>query len=196
MEAKTNINFKRAFDTVVNGFEGKYANDKDDPGGETYKGIARNINKDFEGWGIIDNLRGDKNFPGVLEGINLLQTYVMDFYKINYWDQFMGDKLGEKSGLEMFDQSVNLGTGRAIEHLQRSLNILNNQQKLYADVKVDGAMGNITLGTYQNCCSKQGENLLVNVLNIFQGKYYIELMEKKEVFEKFYGLFKRVLVNQ
>ena len=196
MEAKTNINFRKAFDAVINGFEGKYANDKDDPGGETYKGISRNMNKDFEGWGIIDNLRGNRNFPGVLEGINLLQTYVMDFYKINYWDKFLGDKLGEKSGLEMFDQSVNLGTGRAIEHIQRSLNILNNRQKLYADVKVDGAMGNITLGAYQNCCSKQGENLLVNVLNMFQGKYYIELMEKKEVFEKFYGLFKRVLVNQ
>jgi hypothetical protein len=41
-----------------------------------------------------------------------------------------------------------------------------------------------------------GEILLVKVLNMYQGKYYIELMEKKEVFEKFTGLFKRVLINQ
>jgi lysozyme family protein len=196
MEAKTNMNFRKAFDAIINGFEGKYSNDKDDPGGETYKGIARNVNKDFEGWGIIDNLRGDKNFPLVLEEINLLQTYVIDFYKMNYWDKFMGDKMGEKSGLEMFDQSVNSGTGRAVEHLQRSLNILNNRQKYYADVIVDGVMGKITLAAYNNCCSIRGETLLVKVLNMYQGKYYIELMEKKEVFEKFYGLLKRVSFNQ
>jgi lysozyme family protein len=196
MEAKGNMNFSKAFNAVINGFEGKYSNDGDDPGGETYKGIARNMNKDFEGWGIIDNLRGDRNFPAVLEVINLLQTYVMDFYKVNYWDKFMGDKLGEKSGLEMFDQSVNIGTGRAVEHLQRSLNILNNRQKLYADIKADGIMGNLTLAAYQNCLLKQGENLLVCVLNMFQGKYYLELMENKELFEKYYGLFKRVTVNQ
>ena len=53
MEAEININFRKAFELVINGYEGKYSNDKDDPGGETYKGIARNKNKDFEGWGII-----------------------------------------------------------------------------------------------------------------------------------------------
>jgi len=196
METGTNINFRKAFDAIINGFEGKYSNDKDDPGGETYKGIARNMNKDFEGWGIIDSQRGNRNFPEVLEGDNLLQLYVLNFYKKNYWDKFMGDKLGESTGLEMFDQSVNLGTRRAVEHLQRSLNILNNRQQFYPDIKVDGAMGNQSFDAYKNCCSKQGENLLVNVLNMFQGKYYIELIEKKEVFEKFYGLFKRVLVNQ
>jgi lysozyme family protein len=196
MEAETNINFRKAFEAVINGFEGKYSNDKDDPGGETYKGIARNINKDFEGWGIIDRLRESGNFPKSLEGNDLLQSYVKDFYKKNYWDKFMGDRLGEITGTEMFDQSVNLGTGRAIEHLQRSLNILNNRQQFYPDIKVDGAMGNQSLAAYKNCCAKQGENLLVNVLNMFQGKYYIELMEKKEVFEKFTGLFKRIIINQ
>jgi len=195
MEAEANINFRKAFNTIINGFEGKYTNDKDDPGGETYKGIARNMNGIFEGWRIIDKYRGGNNFPNVLEADGTLQGLVMDFYKKNYWDKFMGDKLGEKTGLEMFDQSVNLGTGRAVEHLQRSLNILNNMQKLYPDIETDGVMGNQTFETYISCCAKQGENLLVAVLNMFQGKYYIELMEKKEVFEKFYGLFKRVLVN-
>ena len=67
MEAEININFRKAFELVINGYERKYSNDKDDPGGETYKGIARNMNKDFEGWGIIDNLRGNGNFPESLE---------------------------------------------------------------------------------------------------------------------------------
>jgi len=195
MEAETDINFVKAFGAIINGFEGKYSNDKDDPGGETYKGIARNMNGSFAGWEIIDRQRGCKNFPLILESDNQLQSYVMDFYKKNYWDKFMGDKLGELTGLEMFDQSVNLGTGRAIEHLQRSLNILNNQQKYYANIKTDGAMGNETMGAYASCLLKQGEKTLVNVMNMFQGKYYVELMEKKEIFEKFPGLFKRVLIN-
>ena len=196
MEAEININFRKAFELVINGYEGKYSNDKDDPGGETYKGIARNINKDFEGWKIIDNCRGGNNFPNILETNDILQGLVMNFYKINYWDKFMGDKMGERSGTEMFDQSVNLGTGRAVEHLQRSLNILNNMQKLYPDIKADGAMGNQTIEAYKNCCSIKGEIFLVKVLNLFQGKYYIELMEKKEVFEKFTGLLKRVSIIQ
>ena len=62
MDTETNINFRKAFETVINGFEGKYVNDKYDPGGETYKGIARNMNKDFEGWKIIDSLRGNSTY--------------------------------------------------------------------------------------------------------------------------------------
>jgi lysozyme family protein len=196
MEAEANINFGKAFEAIINGFEGKYGFDKDDPGGETYKGIARNMNKDFEGWKIIDGLKGDKNFPGVLESNMQLQSMVMDFYKKNYWDKFLGDKIGAMTGTEMFDQSVNLGTGKAIEHLQRSLNLLNNQQKYYMDLSVDGGMGVQTLSAYKNCCYARGEGLLVKVLNMYQGKYYIELMEKKEVFEKFAGLFNRVAFNQ
>jgi lysozyme family protein len=196
MVAEININFRKAFELVINGYEGKYSNDKDDPGGETYKGIARKMNKNFEGWNIIDSQRERNNFPEILESDSKLQQSVMNFYKMNYWDKFWGDKVGEITGIELFDQGVNFGTGRAIEHLQRSLNILNNRQKLYMDIKVDGAMGNQTFEVYKNCCSKQGEILLVNVLNMFQGKYYIELMENKEVFEKFTGLLNRVSIIQ
>jgi len=34
------------------------------------------------------------------------------------------------------------------------------------------------------------------VINEYEGKYYIELMEKKEVFEKFTGLLNRVSIIQ
>jgi len=70
MEAEININFRKAFELVINGYEGKYSNDKDDPGGETYKGIARNMNKDFEGWltGFI-SFQYEKGTNGVNAGI-------------------------------------------------------------------------------------------------------------------------------
>ena len=194
METSTETSFKRAFKLIIEGFEGNYSNDKDDPGGETYKGISRNMNKDWEGWKIIDSYKGEKNYPDLLKTDDKLQSLVMDFYKKNYWDVFEGDILGEETGEEMFDQSVNLGIQRAIEHLQRSLNILNDRQTLYPDIKADGIIGDQTIGVYFNCCHLGKEAMLVNVLNMFQGKYYIELMEKRNVFEKFIGLFKRVTI--
>ena len=194
METNTESSFKRAFRLIIEGYEGEYSNDKNDPGGETYKGISRNMNKDFEGWKIIDSYKGRKNYPELLKIDDKLQSLVMDFYKKNYWDAFEGDALEEETGEEMFDQSVNLGIKRAVEHLQRSLNILNDRQTLYNDIKVDGIIGDQTIGAYFKCCHLEKETMLVNVLNMFQAKYYIELMEKRNVFEKFIGLFKRVTI--
>src|ERR1035438_7110103 len=141
--------------TFVEVYEGEYSNDKDDPGGETYKGISRNMNKDFEGWKIIDSYKGRKNYPELLKTDDKLQSLVLDFYKKNYWDKFEGDAFDDETGEEMFDQSVNLGIKRAIEHLQRSLNLLNDRQTLYPDIKVDGIIGDETLGEYLQCRSEE-----------------------------------------
>jgi lysozyme family protein len=196
METEQESKFKNAYSFVIGNYEGKYSMDKDDPGGETYKGIARTKNPGFAGWKIIDGLKSGGNFPEILEKSGLLQEMVMNFYKINYWDKFWGDKLEAETAKEMFDQSLNMGTGRAIEHLQRSLNILNEGQTLYPDIKVDGIMGKWTLETYYDCLVPLEEYVLVNVLNMYQGKYYIELMEKKSLFEKFRGLFIRVTLTK
>jgi lysozyme family protein len=195
MVESTESSFKRAFKAIIEGFEGGYSNDKDDPGGETYLGISRNMNKDFEGWKIIDSYKGKKDYPKILQTDSKLQELAEDFYKKNYWDVFMGDLMGDETGEEMFDQSVNLGIERATEHFQRSLNILNERQTLYNDIKVDGIFGEQTLETYTYYCLHSEEKELVNLLNMFQGKYYIELMEKRNVFEKFIGLFKRVSIK-
>jgi lysozyme family protein len=106
METETESSFKRAFKHIIEGFEGKYSNDPDDPGGETYKGISRKMNENFEGWKIIDNYKGGKNYPNILEEDINLAGMVEGFYKKNYWDEFQGDDLGEGTGEEMFDQCV------------------------------------------------------------------------------------------
>lgn len=43
-------------------FEGGYANDKNDSGGETYKGISRVHNPKWGGWKIIDSYKKKKIF--------------------------------------------------------------------------------------------------------------------------------------
>ena len=195
METSTKSSYKKAFRLIIERFEGIYSNDPDDPGGETYMGISRKMNAEFEGWKIIDSFKGKSNYTKMLQGDLQLEEMVEGFYKENYWDKFKGDVLGEETGEEMLDQSVNMGVGRAVEHLQRSLNILNDGERLYRDITVDGKMGEQTYQAYKACCHERGEAMLVNYLNAYQGKYYIELMEKRTIFEKFTGLFKRVTIN-
>lgn len=59
-------NFDEAYKRT-NGFEGGYVNDKSDLGGETYKGVARKIHKNWAGWAIVDSYKGKSGFPGVLD---------------------------------------------------------------------------------------------------------------------------------
>ena len=48
--------FTKIYPTLIK-WEGFYANDKNDPGGETYMGIARKFNPTWPGWAIIDQYK-------------------------------------------------------------------------------------------------------------------------------------------
>jgi lysozyme family protein len=43
--------------------EGGYVNNPQDPGGETYKGIARKFNSKWDGWIAIDMAQTGQEFP-------------------------------------------------------------------------------------------------------------------------------------
>ncbi|EMO3725406.1 putative peptidoglycan-binding domain-containing protein, partial [Acinetobacter baumannii] len=91
---------------------------------------------------------------------------------------------------ELLDTGVNCGTGFAKPLLQRALNLLNNQGKAgYADLEVDGVYGSETLRalkTYLAKRGKEGEKVLVRVLNIMQGQRYIEICERNPSQEQFF----------
>jgi type VI secretion system secreted protein VgrG len=180
--------------------EGGYANDPDDPGGETYKGIARKRWSSWKGWSIIDAAflktgLGGKAIEKILNQNPILQEEVRDFYKTHFWDSIWGDQLDVLSpelATDMFDMSVNLGTGRATEFIQRACNALNNRGLLYPDIQVDMNFGPITYKAVLNCVNSRGVKLLYKVVNILQGAYYISLMESNPKFEKYVGWFHRV----
>ena len=179
--------------------EGGYIVDKDDPGGETYKGIARVFNPAWAGWKIIDSYKENVDFPLCLNGDQNLQELVRYLYKKKYYDPFLGDQLDEAIAEELFDQAVNLGISKAIEHLQRSLNILNTRKTpndLYEDLKDDGVFRGGTLKAYYDCVKVRGAKLLFNVLNGFQSKKYIELMEANQIKEKYIGWFNRIEIKR
>lgn len=182
---------------LTNQHEGGYANDPDDKGGETYRGIARRFHPGWEGWKNVDLVKSEtqdvKRMNEKLDENLQLQDMIKKFYKNEFWNKIQGDALQYQSlANEMYDNAVNMGPEKSIEYLQRTLNILNRNQKSYNDIEVDRKMGLKTLAALTGCITTNGIKRVVNVLNGFQIKHYIEIMEKNPTQEKYIGWFDRV----
>lgn len=188
-------NFEIAYE-ITERFEGLYSNDLDDSGGETFKGISRKKNPYWEGWKTVDSLKSNGTFPEILETSGVLMTSVKRFYKTNYFDVFRGDTLPEDLAIEMYDTAVNQGRKRAITYLQESLNLLNRNNKIYQDMKVDGLYGSITHERLGQYLKKDSLDRLLTVMNIMQGARYIELMKANPTQEKWVGWFNRVSLRR
>jgi lysozyme family protein len=172
---------KETIDEIIR-IEGGYVDDPNDSGGETKYGITVNVARNY---GYRQDM---KLFP---------RSLAFEIYSKIYWDSMRLDdieKLSEKIAKELADTGVNMGTARAGEFLQRSLNVLNNRGELYADIVVDGDIGKKTiktLKTFLDIRGVGGENVLHNMLNCLQGAFYVTLAERRTKDEAFvYGWFK------
>ena len=100
--------------------EGGYANDKDDRGGETYKGVARNFWSRWTGWAFVDQAKKQPNFPATLSRISALQDSVMAFYRDNFWKPVGGDFIDDQDIADMLvDSAVNEGIKPAVKRAQK-----------------------------------------------------------------------------
>ena len=122
------INIMATFDDaykILLKSEGGYVNDSDDSGGETYRGISRRYNLEWEGWTIIDNYKRryqGKSLAKVLNADEALQVMVKDLYKQKYWDVLELDEVPSQNiAYQMFDTCVNCGFGSAVRFAQASL---------------------------------------------------------------------------
>jgi lysozyme family protein len=182
--------FKEAFKKTMD-HEGGYVDDPEDPGGETYRGIARRFHPSWVGWSLIDeaksNAKDDVDFLLMLYDLVPLNDTVEDFYKAFYWDRFWGDEIpDQKIASEVFDSAVNAGVGRAVTWLQRGLNILNRNGQTWPDIADDGAFGPTTLKTLLRALeSSQDTDALLLVVNILQGQHYLSIMQKSPKLERF-----------
>lgn len=103
--------FTKAFELMIAN-EGGYVNDPSDPGGETYKGVARKMQSKWAGWTTIDMLKRQTGFPANLDKDIDLQESVKDFYQVNFWDKIKGDQISDQAiANSIFDFGVNAGTG-------------------------------------------------------------------------------------
>src|SRR5690606_17708058 len=116
---------------ITSVFEGGYANNPLDTGGETYRGIARKHNPNWKGWAIIDSIK--KRYGTSSAVINkyasqdlVLQSFVDSLYKSNYWNTLKLDQVHDQPiANTLFDISVNMGYKVASKMLQEALNLCN-----------------------------------------------------------------------
>jgi typhoid toxin secretion A len=166
--------------------EGGYVNDPNDSGGET-------------NWGITSSTARRYGYTGPM--ITMKREDAHKIYLERYWLEPGLQKVAAVApdvAAKMFDISVNMGTSRAIEFLQRILNVLNNRQKIYPDLRVDKSIGPKTieaLVSFRSFRKEQGLKVMLEAMICLQGAFYINLAEAREKDESFvYGwILNRVL---
>ncbi len=189
--------FDRALARLLD-IEGGYVNDPDDPGGETYRGIARRFHPNWLGWEIVDSIKHDAIVEGYnltqrLDAENALQGQVTDFYYTEFWTRFRGDNIPPEIAAELLDIAVNLGVHQAVRFLQRALNLWPFEGDWLA---VDGIMGRATESRV-NALNEGEIQATVTLLNILQGVHYIERVEDRPVNAKYLkGWLKRVTLEK
>lgn len=179
----TMASFDEAYGITM-GHEGGYSNLKVDRGGETFMGISRRYFPSWAGWRLVDK---DKDNPEVLIRNEELKALVLDFYKAEFWDRFVGDEIEDQSiANELFDTAVNMGVHKAVKILQYSLNKLNRNQTVFPNMVEDGLYGPTTAKALDFISrSFRDAEVLYKIMNVEQGHFYNEIMTKSENQEVF-----------
>jgi lysozyme family protein len=154
--------------------EGGYVNNPRDKGGPTNHGITEAVAR-------------ANGFSGDMRSMTV--SWARIIAKKQYWDIMRLDDVAVLSAAvaaKLFDAGFLCGTGRAGMFLQESLNVLNRDQKLYGDVKVDGVIGPVTLMNlrlYMNARrGDNGEAVLLKALNIKHGAYLMSIDNEEFTF--------------
>lgn len=164
--------------SIVFEHEGFYADNPNDPGGETAWGITKKVARSF-----------GYNKPMILMPKELAEQ----IYREKYWDAM---KLQEVTNIcpevaiECLECGVNMGCSIAIRFLQQALNSLNKGKG--RNLTADGKIGNNTFKALRALPPKD-HLLLVKMQNVLQGARYIQITQNNRKLKTFVrGWFKRV----
>ena len=168
-------------------FEGGYANDPTDSGGETFRGISRRNWPKWPGWPLIDRAKAEgcrtarainARFAGDAE----MGALVADFYRVNFWRPFERLGLPGRITEKLFDTAVNMGPGRAAKILQTAINNLGAVVALV----VDGAIGPRTLDALGLILdTRSGEDRVLATYSEAQAQHYRDIARAKPSQEKY-----------
>lgn len=172
-------NFIQAFQKTITN-EGGYVNDPDDPGGETYKGIARKMHSKWEGWTTVDLLKRQAGFPGNIEQDAEIREQVGMFYLVNFWNKIKGDEINNQEIAEsIFDFAVNAGASTSAALAQ-----------LVVKTKTDGVIGPQTIDAINAFNSAH----FLAAFTVAKIARYVTIVKKRPTSRKyFYGWILRAL---
>ena len=178
--------FKKAMEHTLQ-FEGGYANDPDDRGGETFRGISRKNWAMWPGWSLIDSAKKRgittaKKINKAFEHDENMQHLVAGFYHENFWEPFQPLEASERITTKLFDTAVNTGVGRAVRFLQNTHNILEPNTPLM----VDGEIGPATITSFGKALKELGAELIF--LELFcktQKNFYTGIVQRNPQQGKF-----------
>lgn len=154
-----------------------YANNPADAGGETM-------------WGITIATARRNGYTGPMRDLTRAQAstiYMNEYVMAPGYGRIAVTSMAIAE--ELVDSGVNCGTGLPGKWLQRALNLLNRQAKLFPDLTVDGALGPATQTALACVLSQRGadgEKVILRALNCLQGAYYMDITEKRAANEEFF----------
>lgn len=172
-------NYEQALQWILS-HEGGYVNDPDDPGGETYKGVARKMNSKWDGWLVVDMLKRQSGFPANLDKDTELQEAVKSFYQINYWDRIKGDHIqNQEVATSIFDFAVNAGVSTS-----------SSLAQLVVGTTQDGVIGNQSIAQINGF----DPEYFIASFTVAKIARYISIVKKRPTIKKyFYGWVCRAL---
>lgn len=161
--------FNEAYKITMS-YEGGYADNPNDHGGETWRGIARNFWPNWPGWEIVDHIHAQHpaNLNQALKDNIQLEPMVMAFYQIEFWDSLSLTAVNyQKIANQLFDISVNMGTAMAARLLQTAINTFTNNS-----LKVDEIIGANTIAA----TNSMDQKALYNKINEFRKGQYEQII--------------------
>lgn len=130
-------NFETAYKKTAR-YEGGYANNPADRGGETYAGIARKFWPKWMGWKTIDAIKRTAKTPQQINAAaqkdEVLKAQIKDFYKVNFWGGLTLVS-SQRIADTVYDMRVNSGVLRTNIMLQKAINNLGG------NLTEDGILG-------------------------------------------------------
>jgi hypothetical protein len=148
-----------------------------------YRGIDRRFHPAWDGWEIVDALKfaasDEIELQNTLAQNKRLKEKVRNWFKQTYWDRFSGDRIpNQEIADELFESAVEFGVERAVNCLQKSLNLLNAGCAEKTRVIEDGRLGQETFYALEICLKVEGASSLLNVMRILQALHYMSRMKK------------------
>lgn len=162
------MNFEHIIDEILRAEQG-YVDHPDDRGGPTNHGITLAVAR-------AHGYEGDMR--------DMPESLAREIYRHRYIAAPKFDlvaMIDEPIGMELIDTGVNMGPPHPAMFLQRWLNAFNDTGSRYADLFVDGRIGQVTLDAlkaFLKWRGNEGRIVMLRALNSLQATRYLEIAEK------------------